>query len=67
MNELILDLDIDNQADAGTMILSGPETDSESDVPENIETEEQYPESIYIHCPEEEFGEVFNNNSLIFI
>lgn len=52
------DLDVDNQTDGGTLVLSGPETDSESDVPEIMETEE-FPETNYIHCPEEDtFGGV---------
>lgn len=58
------DLDVDNQTDGGTLVMSGPDTDSESDVPDALETEE-FPETSYIHCPEDEFGAVssfFLNN-----
>lgn len=51
------DLDVDNQTDGGTLVMSGPDTDSESDVPDALESEE-FPETSYIHCAEEEFGAV---------
>lgn len=49
------DLDIDSQPDQGTMVMSAGESDSESDLGEGLEIEE-FPETAYVHSPEEEFG-----------
>ncbi|XP_055645249.1 oxysterol-binding protein-related protein 8 isoform X2 [Toxorhynchites rutilus septentrionalis] len=49
------DLDIDSQPDQGTMIMSAGESESESDLGEGLEIEE-FPETPYVHSPEEEFG-----------
>ncbi|XP_055542873.1 oxysterol-binding protein-related protein 8 isoform X5 [Wyeomyia smithii] len=49
------DLDIDSQPDQGTLVLSAGESDSESDLGDGLEVEE-FPETAYVHCPEEEFG-----------
>lgn len=51
----ILDLDIDSQGDGANAVMSGLESESESDC---IEAEDEFPETQYIHCPEEEFGAV---------
>ncbi|XP_052898684.1 oxysterol-binding protein-related protein 8 isoform X2 [Anopheles moucheti] len=48
------DLDIDSQLDQGTMVSAG-ESDSESDLGEGMDVEE-FPETPYVHSPEEEFG-----------
>ncbi|XP_055542855.1 oxysterol-binding protein-related protein 8 isoform X2 [Wyeomyia smithii] len=48
-------LDIDSQPDQGTLVLSAGESDSESDLGDGLEVEE-FPETAYVHCPEEEFG-----------
>lgn len=56
---MISDLDVDNQTDGGTMLLSGPESDSDSDAGDNIpDVIEDIPETNYIHSPESEFGAV---------
>uniref|UniRef100_A0A182JBS4 Uncharacterized protein n=1 Tax=Anopheles atroparvus TaxID=41427 RepID=A0A182JBS4_ANOAO len=47
-------LDIDSQLDQGTMVSAG-ESDSESDLGEGMDVEE-FPETPYVHSPEEEFG-----------
>uniref|UniRef100_A0A182MUS2 Oxysterol-binding protein n=1 Tax=Anopheles culicifacies TaxID=139723 RepID=A0A182MUS2_9DIPT len=47
-------LDIDSQLDQGTMVSAG-ESDSESDMGEGMDVEE-FPETPYVHSPEEEFG-----------
>lgn len=49
------DLDIDSQPDQGTLVMSAGESDSESDMGEGMEVEE-FPETPYVHSPEEEFG-----------
>ncbi|XP_058455570.1 oxysterol-binding protein-related protein 8 isoform X4 [Malaya genurostris] len=49
------DLDIDSQQDQGTLVMSAGESDSESDLGEGLELEE-FPETPYVHLPEEEFG-----------
>ncbi|XP_053682523.1 oxysterol-binding protein-related protein 8 isoform X2 [Sabethes cyaneus] len=49
------DLDIDSQPDQGTLVMSAGESDSESDLGDGLEVEE-FPETAYVHCPEEEFG-----------
>nr|XP_029723351.1 oxysterol-binding protein-related protein 8-like isoform X2 [Aedes albopictus] len=48
-------LDIDSQPDQGTLVMSAGESDSESDMGEGMEVEE-FPETPYVHSPEEEFG-----------
>ncbi|XP_058455547.1 oxysterol-binding protein-related protein 8 isoform X2 [Malaya genurostris] len=48
-------LDIDSQQDQGTLVMSAGESDSESDLGEGLELEE-FPETPYVHLPEEEFG-----------
>ncbi|XP_049278958.1 oxysterol-binding protein-related protein 8 isoform X6 [Anopheles funestus] len=48
------DLDIDSQLDQGTMVSAG-ESESESDLGEGMDVEE-FPETPYVHSPEEEFG-----------
>lgn len=53
---------MDNQTEGGTLILSGPDSDSESDVPEPLEMEE-YVETNYIYSAEDEFGAVILNFS----
>lgn len=50
----ILDLDIDSQGDGANAIMSGLESESESE----CEPEEEFAETQYIHCPEDEFGAV---------
>lgn len=49
-----LDLDIDSQGDGANAVMSGLDSESESD----CEPEEEFPETQYIHCPEDEFGAV---------
>lgn len=49
-------MDIDSQLDQGTMVSAG-ESDSESDLGEGMDVEE-FPETPYVHSPEEEFGAV---------
>lgn len=49
-----LDLDIDSQGDGANAVMSGLESESDSD----CEPEEEFPETQYIHCPEDEFGAV---------
>lgn len=56
--DTISDLDVDNQTDGGTMLLSGPESDSDSDVGDIQDVNEDIPETTYIHSPESEFGAV---------
>ncbi|XP_037026570.1 oxysterol-binding protein-related protein 8 isoform X3 [Bradysia coprophila] len=46
------DLDIDSQGDGANAIMSGLESESESE----CEPEEEFAETQYIHCPEDEFG-----------
>lgn len=50
-------MDVDNQTDGGTLVMSGPESDTESDVPDGLEIEE-IQETSYIHSLEDEFGAV---------
>lgn len=45
------------------MLLSGPESDSDSDVGEIPDVMEDIPETNYIHSPESEFGAV----SILFV
>lgn len=40
------------------MLLSGPESDSDSDVGDIQDVNEDIPETTYIHSPESEFGAV---------
>lgn len=48
------------------MLLSGPESDSDSDVGDNIpDVNEDIPETNYIHSPESEFGAVSIFNEFI--
>lgn len=47
-------MDIDSQGDGANAIMSGLDSESESD----CEPEEEFPETQYIHCPEDEFGAV---------
>lgn len=49
-----LDLDIDSQGDGAHAVMSGLESESESD----CDPEDEFPETQYIHCPEDEFGAV---------
>lgn len=55
-------MDIDSQGDGANAVMSGLESESESD----CEPEEEFPETQYIHCPEDEFGAVSEFN-FIFI
>ncbi|XP_052562280.1 oxysterol-binding protein-related protein 8 isoform X7 [Culex pipiens pallens] len=50
------DLDIDSQPDQGTLVMSAGESDSESDMGEGMVEVEEFPETPYVHSPEEEFG-----------
>lgn len=51
------DLDVDSQNEGAAALMSGPESESESDVGDGMEMEvEEMPETPYVHLPEEEFG-----------
>ena len=54
---LIIDLDVDSQGDGTNIIMSGPDSDSESDVGDGPELDE-FCETSYFPCAEDEFGAV---------
>lgn len=49
------DLDVDSQNEGAVAVMSGIDTESESDCPEGVDMEED-PETPYVHLSEEEFG-----------
>lgn len=51
------DLDVDSQTDGAGAIMSGPDSDTESDAVADDE-DDLLPETPYVYAPEEEFGEV---------
>lgn len=53
-----LDLDVDSQTDGANAVISGPDSESESDVMEMADGEDDVPETVYEHSPEAEFGAV---------
>lgn len=55
---VLIDLDIDSQTDGANAVMSGLDSESESDVPDGVEPEDEPTETIYVHSPEEEFGAV---------
>lgn len=55
---MLIDLDIDSQTDGANAVMSGLDSESESDVPDGVEPEDEPTETIYVHSPEEEFGAV---------
>lgn len=54
---VILDLDIDSQTDGANAVMSGLDSESESDIADP-DAEDEFPESQYTHSYEEEFGAV---------
>lgn len=54
----VLDLDIDSQTDGANAVMSGIDSESESDIADGPDTEDAFPESQYTHSCEEEFGAV---------
>lgn len=55
---MLIDLDIDSQTDGANAVMSGLDSESESDVPDGVEPEDEPAETVYVHSPEEEFGAV---------
>lgn len=60
---MLVDLDIDSQTDGANAVMSGLDSESESDVPDGVEPEDEPTETIYVHSPEEEFGAVTDQSS----
>lgn len=52
------DLDVDSQTDGANAVMSGPDSESESDVAEVVQGEDDQPETLYELSPEAEFGAV---------
>lgn len=52
------DLDVDSQTDGANAVLSGPDTESESDAVEMADGEDDPAETLYEHSAEAEFGAV---------
>lgn len=66
-NSVLIDLDIDSQTDGANAVMSGLDSESESDVPDGVEPEDEPTETIYVHSPEEEFGAVSENTFFFFV
>lgn len=52
------DLDVDSQTDGANAVISGPDSESESDMVEAVDGEDDPLETLYVHSPEAEFGAV---------
>lgn len=51
-------MDVDSQTDGAGAVMSGPDSDTESDAAADDE-DDLLPETPYVFAPEDEFGEVF--------
>lgn len=59
---------MDSQNEGAAALMSGPESESESDVGDGMEMEvEEMPETPYVHLPEEEFGAVSSDSYIDLI